>query len=55
MSKLLDTVLVLNIIADLIMKFRGAGIEVTLENLDDVIKEREAKADSLDKQLGIID
>lgn len=41
-SPILDAVIAVNIIADLILKFKDFGIEVNLENIASKIAEQEA-------------
>lgn len=49
----LDAVIAVNMIVDLIMRFREVGIEVTPENIGARIKELESRADANDQKLGI--
>ena len=55
MSQLLDTAIAANIIFDMIKAFNEQGIKVTIEDLEDLIKDAEAKKDAINKDLGIED
>jgi len=53
MGKVLDTVLAINIVLDIIDRFKQEGVEVTPEMLSDYIEERKAVAEANNEELGI--
>jgi len=47
----LDAVIAVNILADIILRFRSAGVEVNLDNLAQKVAEKEAEKDRLNAEL----
>lgn len=53
MGDTLDTVLALNILADIYFKFVQAGAEITPDNLKEHLESLKAKADANDEIIGV--
>ena len=51
MSDVLDAVIAINILADIILRFKDAGITVNLDNLADKVAEKEAEKAELNAKL----